>query len=77
MTSSDSEPASTDHFLTGIAFLFSFLQPHLWPVEVPSLEVKSELQLPAYTTATANPRSETHLQPTLQLMAMPDPQPTE
>ena len=26
---------------------------HLWHMEVPSLEIKSELQLLAYTTATA------------------------
>ena len=35
-------------------------------MEVPRLGVKSELQLPASTTATAT-----------QLMAMMDPQPTE
>ena len=33
--------------------LFSFLGPHLWNMEVPRLEVESELQLPAYTTAIA------------------------
>ena len=27
--------------------------PHLWHMEVPRLEVESELQLPAYGTATA------------------------
>ena len=32
---------------------FSFLGPHLRHVEVPRLGVKSELQLPAYTRATA------------------------
>ena len=31
----------------------SFL-PHLWYMEIPRLGVKSELQLLAYTTATAN-----------------------
>ena len=30
-----------------------FLEPHLWHMEVPRLGVQSELQLPAYTTATA------------------------
>ena len=30
-----------------------FLRPHLWHMEVPRLEVELELQLPAYTTATA------------------------
>ena len=33
--------------------LFAFLPPHLWHMEVPRLGVQSELQLPAYTTATA------------------------
>ena len=32
---------------------FFFLQLHLRHMEVPGLGVKSELQLPAYTTATA------------------------
>ena len=32
---------------------FFFLRWHLWHMEVPRLGVKSELQLPAYTTATA------------------------
>ena len=45
-------------------------------MEVPRLGVKSELQLPAYTTATATMGSEPCLQPTPQLMAMPDPGPT-
>ena len=40
-------------------------------MEVPSLGVEMELQLPAYTTATE--RSELHLQATPQLEAMPDP----
>ena len=40
---------------------------------VPRLRVESELQLPAYTIATAMPRSEPNLQPTPQLSAMPDP----
>jgi len=34
------------------AFIF-FLGLHLWHMEVPRLGVKLELQLPAYTTATA------------------------
>ena len=32
--------------------LFVFLGLHPWHMEVPRLGVKSELQLPAYTTAT-------------------------
>ena len=34
-------------------FPFVFLGPHPWHMEVPKLGVKSELQLLAYTTATA------------------------
>ena len=34
-------------------FLFYFVGPHPWHVEVPSLGVESELQLPAYITVTA------------------------
>ena len=34
-------------------FCFCFLGPHLQHMEVPRLAVKSELQLPAYITATA------------------------
>ena len=34
-------------------FFFVFLGPYLYHVEVPRVGVKLELQLPAYTTATA------------------------
>ena len=34
-------------------YLFCFLGPHLWHMEVPRLGVKSELELLACTTATA------------------------
>ena len=34
-----------------------FLGPHPWHMEVPRRGVRSELQLPAYTTATATPDS--------------------
>ena len=49
---------SRQPFLTVVthsfSFLFfSFLGLHLWHMEVPRLGVKSELHLPAYTTATA------------------------
>ena len=40
-------------------------------MEASRLGVKSELRLPAYTTATAG--FELCLRPTPQLMAMPDP----
>ena len=43
----------------GICFFFFFflvfLGPHLRHMEVPRLGVEAELQLPAYTTATATP----------------------
>ena len=32
---------------------FVFLGPQRWHMEIPRIGVKSELQLPAYTTATA------------------------
>ena len=41
--------------LTFFFFFFVFLGPHLQNVKVPTIGVKSELQLPAYTTATATP----------------------
>ena len=36
-------------------YIFSFLGPRPWHVEFPRLGGKSELQLPAYTTATSMP----------------------
>ena len=42
------------HFFFPIILLsFFFLRWHLWPMEGPRLGVKVELQLPAYTMATA------------------------
>ena len=41
-------------------FFLVFLRPHLWHMEVPRLGAKSELQLPAYTTAHGNTGSLTH-----------------
>ena len=38
-----------------VALIFLFLGPYLWYIEVPGLGDESELQLPAYTTATATP----------------------
>ena len=51
---------------------FFFLGLHLQYMEVPRLGVKSELQLPAYTTVTATPAPSHYLRPTLQLAAMSD-----
>ena len=36
-------------------FIFGFLGPHLWHMEVPRLGVESKLQLPSNITATAKP----------------------
>ena len=36
-------------------FFFVFLGQHPWHMEVPTLGVELEIQLPAYTTATATP----------------------
>ena len=46
-----------DSFLSSLGFLFFafFLVLHLQHMEVPRLAVEIELQLPAYTTATATP----------------------
>ena len=41
------------HWFPPLFFLFFFSGPHTRPTEAPRLEVKSELQLPAYTGATA------------------------
>ena len=61
-------PYSAKHYL----FIFAFSGPHSRPMEVPRLGVELELQLLAYTTATAT-------QPCLrpQLLATPDPPSTE
>ena len=50
-------PLGTDRVNCGhpsLAFLCVcvFLGPHIWHMLVPGLEVRSELHLPAYTTAT-------------------------
>ena len=41
------------YFYLFIFIFFIFLGPHLRHMEIPRLEVESELQLPAYTTPTA------------------------
>ena len=41
------------HFI--LLFYFISLGPHLWHMEVPRLGIKSKLQLPAYSIATATP----------------------
>ena len=53
----DLVPSSASCWLIGMdeCFLFVCLGPHPWHMEVPRLGVESELQLPAYATATATP----------------------
>ena len=58
-------------------FFLVFLGLRRWHMEVPSLEVESELQLPAYTTAIATPDRSRVFDLTPQLMATPDPSPTK
>ena len=55
--------------------LFVFLGSHLWHMEVPRLGVVSELQLLAYTTATAtwDPSHICDLHHSLQQHWMPSP----
>ena len=43
----------SDFFWFFFLFFFWFLELHLWHMDIPRLGVKMELQLPAYTTATA------------------------
>ena len=47
------EKEGTFFFLFYYFILFLFLELYLWHMEVPRLGIESELQLPAYTTATA------------------------
>ena len=46
-------PLSSILFYFIFYFYFFVLEPHPWHMEVPRLGVHSELQLPAYATATA------------------------
>ena len=47
-------------FIYLFIYLILFLGPLLQHIEVPSLGVESDLQLPAYTTAHGNSRSLSH-----------------
>ena len=53
-------------------FLF-FLGLHLQHMDVLRLEVKSELQLQAYDTATTTPDPKLYLQTVMQLVTRSDP----
>ena len=59
------------YFCNFFFYLFYFFV--LQHTELPRLGVQLELQLPAYSTATATPDPSHVLQPTPQLMASPDP----
>ena len=55
-------------------FVFCFLGPHPWHMEVPRLGVKSELLLPTYSTATAmSDLSGTHTVAHSNSRLVPDP----
>ena len=58
-------------------FSFFFLGLHTWHMEVSRLGVESELQLPAYTTATATWDMSHVWDPQPQLMTTLDPYPPE
>ena len=58
-------------------FFFLFLGLHLLHMEIPRLGVESELQLPAYATATTTAAPSGICNLYHSLMATPDPQPTE
>ena len=60
------------HFNAFVKHLPFFLGQHPQHMDAPRLGVKSELQLPANATATANAGSEPCLQPTPQLIATLD-----
>ena len=63
----------TQEYLFIYLFMFFFLGPHPWHMEILRLGVELELQLPTYTTAISNGGSVPCLQPAPQLTAMPDP----
>ena len=58
-----------------VLLFFCFLGPHSWHMEVPRLGVKSQLQLPAYTTAIAtwDPSLACDLNHSLRERQIPDP----
>ena len=62
-------------FLNFILFYFCFLGPHPWHMKVPSLGVKLEPQLLAYTTATAtwDPSQVCDLHHSSKQRQIPDP----
>ncbi len=65
------------HALNCTLTIFFSLGLQVRHMEVLRLEVESELRLPAYTTATAAPDLSFVCELYQQLMATPDPYPTE
>jgi len=63
-------------FFCLFCFVFAFLGLRPWQMEVPSLGIKSELQLRAYTTAIATPDPSCIWDLNHNSTAMPDPKPT-
>ena len=61
------------HLLIHLHIYFLFLGPHPQRMEVPRLGVQSELQLPAYTTATATQDPIPICDLRCSTKAMPDP----
>ena len=47
--------SESGEFYGEFSILFFFFWPHLWHMEIPRLGFESELQMLAYTTATATP----------------------
>ena len=66
-------PDKTMHLCVLYLFIFVFLGPHPWHMEVPRLGVESELLPLAYTTAKTMLDLKLHLRTTPQLMATLDP----
>ena len=50
---SRSDSVFTFYFILFYLFYFFFLRSHLWHMEIPSLGIELEPQLPAYVMATA------------------------
>ena len=70
-----SEMLSTRNF---VAFFFLlFLEPHPWHMEVPRPGISTTASAAGLHHCHSKAGSEPHLQPTPQLMATPDLQPTE
>ena len=59
--------------LKNFFFVLSFLGPHLWHVEVPRSGGLMGAVAAGLRHSSSNTGSESHLQPTPQFMATPDP----